>query len=162
MLDRPNFKSCYHVESIDPDMVLFLSEREVSWLDDRLCYAIASLVDGDRTTDEIFELLQQQLVQGQISAEEARIEFQTVFEISMKIQRSLFQMERQGYLVEKSLALSSQATIFCNHTKIAIPFSNPGNCFGICGGFGKWGKILIFGNSNNESVSSHKRDRAIK
>ena len=119
MLNYPNFKPCYHVESIDPYKVLFLSEREVSWLDDRLYYAIASLVDGDRTTEEIFELLQQQMMQDRMSAEDSRMEFQKVFDISMRIQQALFQMERQGYLVEKSQALPSQATIFCNHLNIS-------------------------------------------
>ena len=119
MLNSPNFKPCYYVELIEPHRVLFLSERGVSWLDDHLYHLLASLVDGDRTTEEIFELLQQQLVQGQISTEDSAIAFQKVLDVSIGIQRSLFQMERQGYLVEKSQELPSQATIFCNHLNIS-------------------------------------------
>ena len=119
MINRPNFKPCYHVEGIAPDKVLFLSERGVSWLDNHLYYLMVSLVDGHRTTEEIFDLLQQHLVQGQIFAEDSRIEFQQVLDMSMRIQRSLFQLERQGYLVEKSQALPPQATIFCNHLNIS-------------------------------------------
>ncbi|MGK7876728.1 MAG: TOMM precursor leader peptide-binding protein [Xenococcaceae cyanobacterium] len=117
MLNCPNFKPCYHVEAIEPDKVLFLSEREVSWLDDSLHSLIASLVNGDRTTEEIFALLQQQLSQGQILSEDPTT-FQKILDISLRIQRALFEMERQGYLVEQSQQLSSQTNIFCNHLNI--------------------------------------------
>lgn len=118
MLDRPDREPRYHVEAIEPDKVLFLSERGVSWLNDELYYLILSLVDGHRTTDEIFDQVQWQLSQEQIALEDPLL-FQKVLDTSIRIQRALFELERQGYLAEKDQPLPSQATIFCHHLNIA-------------------------------------------
>ncbi|MDJ0596625.1 MAG: hypothetical protein QNJ72_42765 [Pleurocapsa sp. MO_226.B13] len=53
MFDKPQFNPCYSVETIEPDKVFFLSETETVCLSDRFSYLVASLIDGDRSRDEI-------------------------------------------------------------------------------------------------------------
>ncbi|ELS05357.1 hypothetical protein Xen7305DRAFT_00051000 [Xenococcus sp. PCC 7305] len=62
MLDRPCFKPCYTVTTIKPDQVFILSERENIYLSDRFSYLVASLIDGQRSSDEIIEAIQIQLL----------------------------------------------------------------------------------------------------
>lgn len=53
MLDKPSFQPCYSVATIEPDQVFLVSERETVCLRDRFSYLVASLVNGDRSSDEI-------------------------------------------------------------------------------------------------------------
>jgi len=62
MLNRPCFKPFYSVATIEPDKVFLISEREKICLSDRFLYLVASLIDGDLTTDEIIEAIQIQLL----------------------------------------------------------------------------------------------------
>ena len=97
MLDRPCFKPCYTVTTIEPDQVFILSEREKLCLSDRFFYLVASLINGQRTSDEIIEAIQIQLLPTQ-STHDQSILFQQILDISIKAQAALFQMERAGYI----------------------------------------------------------------
>ena len=94
MLSRPRFKSCYSVSTIAPDQVLLLSERGSVCLQDQFLYLVGSLVDGDRSTDEIIDKIQWQLLPT--NQDNATL-FQEILNISLKIQAALFQLEREGY-----------------------------------------------------------------
>ena len=50
MFNKLHFKPCYSVETVEPDRVFFLSERESICLNDRFTYLNATLVNGDRNS----------------------------------------------------------------------------------------------------------------
>ncbi|MBK1989149.1 TOMM precursor leader peptide-binding protein [Sphaerospermopsis aphanizomenoides BCCUSP55] len=119
MINKPHFKPCYSVETIEPDLVFLLSEREKVWLSDSLTYRIASLLqEQDYSIDEIIEFIQLELLQEQQNSLENSDFFQKILNLSIKTQYALFQMEQQGYLVEKDDSLPSHLAIFCHHLNI--------------------------------------------
>jgi oxazoline/thiazoline synthase len=115
MLSRPRFKSCYSVSAIAPDQVLLLSERGSVCLQDQFVYLVASLVDGDRSTDEIIDKIQWQLLPTE---QDKTTLFQEILNISLKIQAALFQLERECYIVENDNILPENLLIFCEHLNI--------------------------------------------
>ncbi|MBD2444325.1 TOMM precursor leader peptide-binding protein [Dolichospermum sp. FACHB-1091] len=121
MLSRPRFKSCYSVSTIAPDQVLLLSERGSVCLQDQFLYLVASLVDGDRTNDEIIDKIQWQLLS---TIQDNATLFQEVLNISLKIQAALFQLEREGYLVENENILPENLLVFCEHLNIQPKLAN--------------------------------------
>jgi ribosomal protein S12 methylthiotransferase accessory factor len=121
MLSRPRFKSCYSVSTIAPDQVLLLSERGSVCLQDQFLYLVASLVDGDRSTDEIIDKIQWQLLS---TIQDNATLFQEVLNISLKIQAALFQLEREGYLVENDNILPENLIVFCEHLNIQPKLAN--------------------------------------
>ncbi|MEM7552808.1 MAG: TOMM precursor leader peptide-binding protein [Cyanobacteria bacterium P01_A01_bin.84] len=119
MLQKPQFKPCYSVESIDTDKLFFLSERETAWLSDRLCCDLAALIDGDRSNDEIIDALQQLLLSDEKTFQKTKTFFQKVLNVSVQAQYALLQMEQKGYLVQQDNSLPSQLEIFCHHLNIS-------------------------------------------
>lgn len=119
MINKLHFKPSYSVEPIEPDQVFLLSEREAVWLNDHLYCRVASLLrDGHKSVDEIIEIIQLELLQEEQSSQETADFFQRVFDISIKAQHAIFQMEQQGYLVEQDDSLRSHLAIFCHHLNI--------------------------------------------
>jgi ribosomal protein S12 methylthiotransferase accessory factor len=119
MLNKPNFKPCYSVATIEPEQVFILSERATVLLSDRLSCRVASLIqDSHLSVDEIIEFIQLELLQEQQFSQQTADFFQSVLDISIKTQQILFQMEQQGYLVEQDDAVRSHLAIFCNHLNI--------------------------------------------
>ena len=118
MLDKPQFKPCYSVETIDTDKVFFLSERETALLGDRLCCSLAALIDGNRNNDEIIDTLQQLLLSDEKTFQKTKTFFQEVLNASVQAQYALLQMEQKGYLVQQDNSLPSQLEIFCHHLNI--------------------------------------------
>ena len=120
MLNKPQFNPGYAVETVDPDKVFLLSEREKIWLTDRLTCQLATLIDGDRNLDEIIDTIQQSLLQEQNSFAETTSFFQAVLNVSIKAQYALFQMEQKGYLAQSdNNACSSHLDIFCHHLNLS-------------------------------------------
>ncbi|NJR57825.1 MAG: TOMM precursor leader peptide-binding protein [Cyanobacteria bacterium CRU_2_1] len=118
MLDKPYFKSCYSVSTVEPDQVFLLSERETICLSDRFSYLVASLIDGDRTIDEIIDIIQRSLLQDQKSVQDTNTFFQEVLNLSIKAQYALFQMQQKGYVAERNDTLPSHLAIFCQAINI--------------------------------------------
>ncbi|BAZ33079.1 hypothetical protein NIES4074_55890 [Cylindrospermum sp. NIES-4074] len=118
MLNKPHFNPCYSVETIEPDQVFLLSEREAVWLSDRLSCRVAALVRDRHTIDEIIDIIQLELLQQQPTSQETTDFFQSLLDVSIKTQYALFQMEQQGYLVEQDDSLPSHLAIFCHHLNI--------------------------------------------
>lgn len=118
MLNKPHFHPCYSVETIEPDQVFLLSEREAVWLSDRLSCRVASLLRDRHTIDEIIDIIQLELLQQQPTSPETTDFFQSLLDVSIKTQYALFQMEQQGYLVEQDDTLPSHLAIFCHHLNI--------------------------------------------
>ncbi|WP_414575464.1 TOMM precursor leader peptide-binding protein [Anabaena sp. CCY 9402-a] len=121
MFNKPRFKSCYSVETIEPDQVFILSEREAICLsDDRLSFLLASLIKEDKySVDEIIDIIQLELLPTENSDF-----FQNVLNVSIKAQYALFHMEQQGYLEDESERWASprqrrsHLAIFCHHLNI--------------------------------------------
>ena len=118
MLDRPCFKPCYSVATIEPDQVFLVSERESVCLNDRFSYLVASLIDGDRSSDEIIEAIQWKQLSNIQPAQNESTLFQSVLDVSIKAQAALFQMEKQGYLVEQNDFLPANLITFCHHLNV--------------------------------------------
>ena len=118
MLDKPYFKSCYSITTIEPDQVFLLSERETVCLRDRFLYLVASLIDGQRSNDEIIEAIQWELLQKQQPIQDMSTFFQEVLDVSIKAQAALFQMERKGYLGTQNEFLPSSLIAFCHHLNV--------------------------------------------
>lgn len=118
MLNKPYFNPAYLIEILEPDTVFFISERESVCLQDTLYYRLVQLIDGDRNVDEIIDILQLELLQDQNLTQEVPNFFQEVLNFSIKIQQALFQLYKQGYLLEKNEQLPSNLAILCHHLNI--------------------------------------------
>jgi oxazoline/thiazoline synthase len=118
MLNKPKFKLRYYVETVEPDQVFFLSERDGFWLSDRLHQQLARLIDGERTIDEILEQIQLHGLQEKESLQEQVAFFQDVLNATLKAQYALLGMERKGYIVENNDSLPSHLAIFCDYLNI--------------------------------------------
>jgi oxazoline/thiazoline synthase len=119
MLDKPYFKSCYSVSTVEPDQVFLLSERETICLRDRFLYLVASLIDGDRSADEIIEAIQRELLPIKQPSKDSSTFFQEVLDVSIKAQSALFQMEKEGYLVEQDDPIPSNLGAFFHHLNVS-------------------------------------------
>jgi oxazoline/thiazoline synthase len=93
MLQRPRFKSCFHVEVLEPQQVFLLTETRQFVLEGRAYGALAPLLDGRRSLEEILEA-----VNGRVPAPE--------------IFFALDSLERKGYVVEAGESVPGEATAF--------------------------------------------------
>ena len=118
MFHKPQFNPCYSVETVEPDKVFFLSERETVCLSDRFSYLVASLIDGDRNNDEIIDTIQKSLLQDPKSVRDTNTFFQEVLNVSIQAQYALLQMEQNGYILQQDSSLPSHLDIFCHHLNI--------------------------------------------
>ncbi|NEO42071.1 MAG: TOMM precursor leader peptide-binding protein [Moorea sp. SIOASIH] len=118
MLNKPQFNPSYSVETIEPDKVFLVSEREAVWLSDRISYSLAELIDGNRNNDEIIDTIQQSLLSDKKYFQETKTFFQDVFNVSVQAQYALLEMEKKGYLVEQENSLPPHLDIFCHHLNI--------------------------------------------
>lgn len=119
MLNQPRFKSCYSVEIIEPDQVFILSERGSVCLCDRMTYLVASLIDGNRSSDEILEAIQWQMMPKAADIQEKATLFQDVLNASIQAQAVLFKLEKEDYLVERDETLPTHLLTICNHLNIS-------------------------------------------
>ncbi len=119
MLNYPYFNPAYLIETLEPDTVFFISERESVCLQDPLYYRLVQLIDGQRNVDEIIDILQLEHLQNQELTQELPNFFQEVLNFSLQIQKALFQLHKQGYLLEKQELLPSNLAILCHHLNIS-------------------------------------------
>lgn len=117
-IDLPYFNPAYLIETVEPDTVFFISERESVCIHNGLYYRLVKLIDGQRHVDEIIDILQLEFLQRQQLIQESPNFFQLIIDFSLKIQQALFQLDEQGYLLEKNELLPSNLAIFCHHLNI--------------------------------------------
>jgi ribosomal protein S12 methylthiotransferase accessory factor len=98
MLNKPKFKSCFHIEILD-ERVFLLSEKDSFVLNGHLYERLAQLIDGQRTVDDIIEHLT-----GQASVAE--------------IYYALMLMEQKGYILESSDELPPSVEAFWELLKV--------------------------------------------
>ncbi|MBP0017716.1 MAG: TOMM precursor leader peptide-binding protein [Cyanobacteria bacterium SBLK] len=114
MIEKPRFKNCYQAEMIEEEGVLIFSERDSFLLSEEKIYQIlASLIDGNRTTQEIIEEAILNLLPEQTS-------LQAAIEMSATVRYALMEMEKRGYIVENRPEQSSQLTAFCETLNIDL------------------------------------------
>ncbi|HEY9797048.1 MAG TPA: TOMM precursor leader peptide-binding protein [Leptolyngbyaceae cyanobacterium] len=82
MINKPKFKSCFHIEILESDVFL-LSEKDSFLLKGRLYKLLAPLIDGHHTVDDLIDILQ-----GEASAPE--------------VYYALMLMEKKGYIIDKN------------------------------------------------------------
>ncbi len=107
MLNKPKFKGCFHVETVDPESIFLLSERGSLELSSRLYKQLAPLIDSHHTVDEIIDKILLQLPSDQLS-------FQEAINTSVLVRYALMQMEQKGYIVESDDPLPSSLAVFCD------------------------------------------------
>lgn len=115
MINQPVLNPVYLIETLAPDTVFFISERESVCVQDSLYYHLVNLIDGERNVDEIIDILQLELYQSQEDANS----FQEILNFNLKIQQALFQLNKQGYILEKYQLLPNNLAILCHHLHIS-------------------------------------------
>jgi oxazoline/thiazoline synthase len=118
MLNQPKLKPCYRTEMVDPEAVFFFSERESSWLNDRLARRLVPLLDGKHTIEEILEEIQTDFLLERSSFQKPEALFQDALNVCVEAQQVLMRMLQKGYLVENNAPLPSNLAIFCNHLNV--------------------------------------------
>ncbi|HEC85381.1 MAG: adenylate cyclase [Candidatus Parabeggiatoa sp. nov. 2] len=93
MLNQPQFKRCYHLETVEPEGVFLLSENQYSLLKGSLYQQLAPLIDGQHTVDDIVDFMREQ-------ASAAEVYY------------ALMQMEQKGYLIENNDNLPTAVAAF--------------------------------------------------
>ncbi|WP_013320760.1 TOMM precursor leader peptide-binding protein [Gloeothece verrucosa] len=118
MLNYPCLNPAYLIEILEPDTIFFISERESVCLQDPLYYRLVRLIDGQRNVDEIVDILLLELLQDPIFTQEISNFFQASLDFSIQVQKALFQLHQQGFILENTQALPSNLAILCHHLKI--------------------------------------------
>jgi len=93
MIDRPKFKSCFHVEIVESVGVFLLAESDYFVLIGHLYELIAPLLDGKRTPDDILDILEDRVSPSEVYY-------------------ALMLMEQKGYIVESTDELPSEIAAF--------------------------------------------------
>ncbi len=119
MLNQPYLNPAYLIETLEPDTVFFVSERESVCIQDALYCRLVKLIDGQRQVDEIIDLLQLEILEDQTLTQESANFFQLILNFSIQIQQALFQLHKQGYVLEKNELLPPDLAIFCHHLNIS-------------------------------------------
>ena len=101
MIKQPAFQPIYGVRSAGEEAVWFASEHGTSLLEGRSFALVAALIDGEKTTDQIVELLYDHLHPAEVYY-------------------ALLQMESKGYLMESDSTLSPRLAAFLGSLDIGI------------------------------------------
>jgi len=110
MLNYPCLNPAYLIETLEPDTVFFISERESVCLQDPLYYRLVQLIDGQRNVDEIIDIIQLELLQDQELIPVPAGPQWTIFApIKLKM----------GLILEKTDSLPSNLAIICHHLNIS-------------------------------------------
>jgi ribosomal protein S12 methylthiotransferase accessory factor len=99
MINRPKFKSCFHVEILQSNVFL-VAENQYFVLTGYFYELLAPLIDGQHTVDELIEHLH-----GKASAAE--------------VYYALMLMEQKGYLIENSSVVSPELEAFWDSLEAA-------------------------------------------
>ncbi|MGB8954161.1 MAG: TOMM precursor leader peptide-binding protein [Tumebacillaceae bacterium] len=102
MVKQPAFLPIYTVHAAGEEGIWFISEGGTSLLEGRAYALVAPLVNGEKTTDQIVELLYDQLHPAEVYY-------------------ALLQMESKGYVMESDSSLSPQLAAFLGTLDIEIP-----------------------------------------
>ncbi|MDF5724883.1 MAG: TOMM precursor leader peptide-binding protein [Rhizonema sp. PD37] len=107
MLNKPKFKRCFQVETVESEGVFLISERDTFLLNGHLYELLAPLLNGQHSVDEIVDEIIPHLLPEKASAQEFII-------AGAKVYNALMQMERKGYIVQSEETLPSALVAFCD------------------------------------------------
>lgn len=114
MLNKPKFKSCFQVETVESDTVFILSERDSFLLQGSLYHLLAPLLNGNYTVDEIVDKISPKLISEEATLPE-------VVAANANIYHALMLLEEKGYIVESNgNSLPPEFTTFCDTLRIHI------------------------------------------
>ena len=120
MLNVPCFHPAYTIKTLQPDTVFFISERKSVSFQNSTYYRLVKLINGKNNVDRIIDIMQSELIQQQeVTEEEIPNFFQSVLNFSLQIQRALFELENQGYILEQSGLLPANLAILCHQLNIS-------------------------------------------
>ena len=109
----------YSIETLEPNTVFFLSERESICFQEPLYYRLVRLIDGQRNFDEIIDILQLEFLQNQEINPSNPNSFAVIINYSLAIQKAIFQLYKRGFLLEKKELLPSNLAILCHHLQVS-------------------------------------------
>ncbi|NCT64515.1 MAG: TOMM precursor leader peptide-binding protein [Microcystis aeruginosa G13-01] len=120
MLNQLDWNPAYSIETLEPNTVFFLSERESICFQEPLYYRLVRLIDGQRNLDEIIDILQLEFLQNQeINPNNPNL-FAVIINYSLAIQKAIFQLYKRGFLLEKKELLPSNLAILCHHLQVSL------------------------------------------
>ncbi len=99
MLDRPQFKRQFHVEPVESVGVFLLDEQNYFVLTGEIYEALAPLIDGQRTTDELVELLEDKVSPAEVYY-------------------ALMLMERKGYIADNAANLPAAVAAIADSANV--------------------------------------------
>ena len=103
MLQRPAFQPHYHVEIVEGEGIVLLSEKDHSLLPGRLYEIVARWIDGRRSADDIVAQLRDQAS-------------------SAEVYETLAQLEQQGFLSESDETVpAGEEAAGCDCGSVAAP-----------------------------------------
>ena len=109
----------YTIEKIQPDTVFFVSERKSVSFQNSLYYRLVELIDGNHNVDQIIDIMQEELIeQNNLPEQNPAVIFQSIVNLSIQIQKALFDLEKQGYIFEVKEQLPDNLAILCHHLDI--------------------------------------------
>lgn len=120
MFNQLDWNPAYSIETLEPNTVFFLSERESICFQEPLYYRLVRLIDGQRNLDEIIDILQLEFLQNQeINPNNPNL-FAVIINYSLAIQKAIFQLYKRGFLLEKKELLPSNLAILCHHLQVSL------------------------------------------
>jgi oxazoline/thiazoline synthase len=105
------FKNFFRIEQAKTEATFFLTERTSALLCDPLLQKIVPSIDGDRTVDEIVQMVQSSLLANGAANEDC------IF-VSAQIHYALSQLEQRSYLEKGTNTLPPNLLVLCNHLNI--------------------------------------------
>lgn len=119
MFNQLDWNPAYSIETLEPNTVFFLSERESICFQEPLYYRLVRLIDGQRNLDEIIDILQLEFLQNQEINPNNANSFAVIINYSLAIQKAIFQLYKRGFLLEKKELLPSNLAILCHHLQVS-------------------------------------------
>jgi len=120
VFNQLDWNPAYSIETLEPNTVFFLSERESICFQEPLYYRLVRLIDGQRNLDEIIDILQLEFLQNQeINPNNPNL-FAVIINYSLAIQKAIFQLYKRGFLLEKKELLPSNLAILCHHLQVSL------------------------------------------
>ena len=117
MLNKPKFKRCFQVETVESEGVFLISERDTFLLNGRVYELLAPLLNGKHSVDEIVDEIIPHLLPETASAQEFII-------AGAKVYNALMQMEQKGYIVESHNTKISTLEVFCDTLNVNLQEAN--------------------------------------
>jgi ribosomal protein S12 methylthiotransferase accessory factor len=117
MLNKPKFKRCFKVETVEAEGVFLLSERDSFLLSGHLYQLLTPLLDGRHSVDEIVDKIIPYLLPEKASIQEMLL-------ASAKVYNALTQMEQKGYIVESDDTLPSRLAVLSDSLNVSPQEAN--------------------------------------